>query len=440
MQEMHQLEQQLDSFDRATRDAALRTLQERARRGEISLPPVGTDVNVHCHSFHSYNAYGYSPSKLAWLGRTSGWAVAGIVDFDTLDGLEEFLTAGKLLGLKACAGIETRVYVPECATWVMNSPGEPGISYHMGVGIPCPVKADERVLLTRLRTISTQRNRELVARVNTHLDPVTLDYDHDVIPLTPSGNVTERYICLAYARKAHTMMSDSALSGFWCSRLHVAPEQLDLPEGVKLQALIRARTMKQGGAGYVQSDRGSFPKLEEMNDFVTRIGGLPTHTWLDGTSEGEQHIEDVLAIEMRTGVVALNIIPDRNYGAAGGDEKLANLYHVVEVAEKLDLILVVGTEMNSPGQKLVDDFQSPELALLAPVFLASAYAIYAHSILQRGSGLGYASAWAQQHFPSRAARKKFYSELGRVIQIPQEELLTNLPASVTPRKVLDRIT
>ena len=32
------------------------------------------------------------------------------------------------------AGIETRVFLPEYAALEINSPGEPGVSYHMGIG------------------------------------------------------------------------------------------------------------------------------------------------------------------------------------------------------------------------------------------------------------------------------------------------------------------
>ena len=44
--------------------------------------------------------------------------------------------------------------------------------------------------------------------------------------------------------------------------------------------------------------------------------------------------------------------------------------------------------MNSPGQKFVDDFNSQELAPLLPVFLKSAYIVYAHSVLQQQLRLG----------------------------------------------------
>ena len=77
--------------------------------------------------------------------------------------------------------------------------------------------------------------------------------------------------------------------------------------------LIRAKTMKQGGAGYVQPDSGSFPKMAEMNEFVLQCGALPTMTWLDGCSAGEESIEELLEVARSTGVAVFNIIPDRNY-------------------------------------------------------------------------------------------------------------------------------
>src|SRR3989339_434568 len=93
-------------------------------------------TNMHFHTIYSFNAEGYSPAKIASLAKQADLAAAGIVDFDVLDGLNEFYDATSKLNLKASGGIETRVFVPEFADKVINSPGEPGISYHMGAGIP----------------------------------------------------------------------------------------------------------------------------------------------------------------------------------------------------------------------------------------------------------------------------------------------------------------
>jgi len=438
--ELTALEEKLGSFESDERRQALAAICRMAESGAIALPKAGTDVNLHCHTFFSYNPYGHSPSRFAWLARQAGLAVAGIVDFDVLDGLEEFLAAGRALGLKACVGLETRVYIPEFADLVINSPGEPGVSYHMGVGFPTSrLTGREAEFLSHLRAISQERNRELTQRVNAYLSPVSLDYDRDVLPLTPSGNATERHICLAYALRARAVCADAReLARFWSEKLEVEASALDLPTGVGLQSLIRSKTMKSGGVGYVQPDAGSFPHLAETNQFILAAGGIPTHTWLDGTSEGEERLEELLRVAMGAGVMAINIIPDRNYTPGNPDVKLANLYRAVEIAEALDLLVVVGTEMNSPGQKLVDDFGSKELAPLVPVFLRGAHAVYAHSVLQRKCGLGYASRWAQGHFPELGQRAPFFAEVGARLSVGEEEALAGLTGDASPDAILKR--
>lgn len=435
------LEQQLDSFDPAQRKDALCELYSAAGRGEIELSPANDMVNLHCHTFFSYNAYGYSPSKFAWLAKKAGLAVAGIVDFDVLDGLEEFFWAGAQLGLRCVVGMESRVYVPEFADKVINSPGEPGVSYHMGVGFTnADVTGDAGEFRASLGKTSAQRNRVLIDKVNEYLDPVELDYDRDVICLTPGGNATERHICLAYARKAASVFGDGEkLANFWAEKLGEKVSESDLPKGRALQGLIRAKTMKRGGVGYVKPGAGSFPGFADMNEFIVAADGISTHTWLDGISDGEQGIEKLLAIEMGRGVGAINIIPDRNYTSGSKDQKLSNLYRIVEIAEKLDLLIVSGTEMNSPGQRFVDDFESAELKPLLPVFLKSAYAIYGHSVLQRRAQLGYGSEWAGKNFDGAKSKNEFFEKVGRIIEPGKENVLSGLTENLTPAEILKRI-
>jgi hypothetical protein len=78
----------------------------------------------------------------------------------------------------------------------------------------------------------------------------------------------------------------------------------------------------------------------------------------------------------------------------------------------MDLPLNIGTEMNTYGNKLVDDFDAPELAPVKQAFLDGAYFIYGHVQLQRSLGLGYQSEWARAHLPTRKARNAFYTAAG----------------------------
>jgi hypothetical protein len=446
------LERQLDSFEAVERKRALAELCEQVEAGRIDLPHTGTDVNIHCHTFFSYNTYGYSPSKFAWLARKAGLAVAGVVDFDVLDALDEFLDAARLLGVKGCAGLETRVYVPEFSTRVINSPGEPGISYHMGVGFPnARLHGRQRDFLVGLRRTAQQRNHELMGRVNEYLRPLELDYERDVLVLTPSGNATERHICLAYARKAAELFGEGVgwglphrtgglkptLQGFWAEKLGVDVELSWLPESRGILDAIRAKTMKRGGVGYVQPGKGSFPWMADMNRFILTAGAIPVHTWLDGTSDGEKDIEELLEVAMSTGAAAINVIPDRNYTPGAGSEKLENLYAVVELAEKLHLPVVMGTEMNSPGQKFVDDLDTDELRPLAPVFLKGAHIVYAHSVLQQRCGFGYTSEWAAKSFDNVESKNEFFKELGSLLHPKQEDKLNGLSEQISPAEILE---
>jgi len=437
---IQELEQQLDSFDLSRRKDALKELLQMANSGKIELPLAGPDVNLHIHSFFSYNACGYSPSKIAWLSKKRGLAVAGIVDFDVFDGLDEFFDAAKIVGLKACVGIESRVYIPEFSDKEISSPGEPGISYHMGAGLTSSnVPEDMKEFKNILRQIPEQRNRDLVGRVNEFLKPVELDYDNDVLPLAPSGNATERHICLAYARKAVAVFADnSKLKNYWVEKL--GSDYFELPEGGDLQALIRAKTMKAGGVGYVQPGEGSFPEMAKMNEFVLAVGGIPTLTWLNGLSDGEQQIEELVRIATDTGVEAINIIPDRNFTPEVKDQKLANLNHIVSLAESLDMPIIVGTEMNSPGLKFVDDFDSGELKPLVGIFLKGAHVLYGHSVMQKQCGMGYTSGWARDNFKTRAEKNEFFEKLGSTLEVSEEELLGGLKdMQVSPEHVLEKI-
>jgi hypothetical protein len=152
-----------------------------------------------------------------------------------------------------------------------------------------------------------------------------------------------------------------------------------------------------------------------------------------------------MALMVEKGAVAVNIIPDRNWNIADPETrrvKMAKLYEVVALAAEFDLPLNIGTEMNSPGNRLVDDFAAPELAPVRAAFLAGAYFVYGHTVMQRGLGLGYNSAWAAMHLPTRRQRNTFYAEIGRCIPPGAAGLarLAALDRSLPPRDVLAEFT
>jgi hypothetical protein len=248
---------------------------------------------------------------------------------------------------------------------------------------------------------------------------VIIDHERDVLPLTPAGNATERHMLLAYVRAAESRFSGRPpeLAAFWAAKLGTLPEQVTAAIGdyARFSNLVRAKLMKKGGVGYVPPSPEAFPTVEEFHGFIRACGALPCAAWLDGTSAGEEAIGELLALLIDKGVVALNIVPDRNWNIADPETrrlKVSKLHEIVRIAGELDLPINVGTEMNSPGNKLVDDFDVPEMAPLKQAFLDGAYFIYGHTAMQRALGLGYQSEWAKTHLPTRRERNAFYQAVG----------------------------
>lgn len=442
MESTSQLEAQLNDFSPTRRTQALEALIASGDTASASQEAV----NLHCHTSFSYNAYGYSPSGLAWLARQRGFKALGIVDFDVLNGVDEFLEACELLGVRGSAGMETRVFVPEFASREINSSGEPGVYYYMGIGFSSSrLPATAAPILTDMRRRAEDRNRRMLARINEFLSPVTVSYDRDVLPLTPVGNATERHMLTAYLQAAAGRFPDPV--PIWAKKLQLSPEQVSaqIGDAVKFPNTLLAKLMKRGGVGYIPPGAETFPSLERVNRLICACGALPCATWLDGTSAGEQAEEELLILLIGKEAVALNIIPDRNWNISDPEIrrfKVQKLYEVVALAGKLDLPLNVGTEMNAPGQKLVDDFDAHELAPVRQAFLDGADFVYGHTVLQRAVCLGYQSEWARMHLPTRRDRNAFYTQAGRLIAPGSAERarLKPLTSDLSPVEVMDRLT
>ncbi|NLV73640.1 MAG: hypothetical protein GXY52_02995 [Chloroflexi bacterium] len=428
---------ELTDLDPAVRRHALQKLAQALESGEIQLGDAGQLLNLHCHTCYSYNAYGHTPTSLAWLAREQGWHALATVDFDVLDAVTETLDACDTLGVRGGAGLETRVFVPEFADREMNSPGEPGICYFVGVGFTSPqAPTQAQTVLDEMRRSAARRNREMTTRINAFTAPVTVDYDRDVLPQTPSGNATERHMLVAYdaaARKVYPKRSD--MLAFWTEKLKtdVATVDAALGNAPSPNELLRAKLMKHGGVGYVQPDGESFPRLAEVSAMITACGALPTYAWLDGTSAGEQAIEGLLQVMLAQGVVGLTAIPERNWNysdAAKRAKYATNLDAIMALAAAYDLPVFIGTEMNKAGQPLVDDIVGvPELVAHREAFTAGADILYGHTVLQRALGQGYTSAWAVGQLPKRAARNAFFRQVGRLVA-PGQSVIERLHAEL----------
>ncbi len=410
----------LDSFDISERRWALRQLRARVKEGQIQREESRGWINLHAHTFFSYNGYGYSPSRIAWETYKEGLEAAGIVDFDCLDGTEEFHEAGRLLNLKTTAGFETRVFVDEYSDRVINSPKEPGVFYLVGTGFVTEPESESGAadVLDGMARRARERNVDMLKRLNEHLAPLEVDYEKDVLPLTAAGNATERHMVTAIESRARGEFSDgNQLTSYWSDKLGVERSEVKSiqDDPVKLKGLIRSKLMKHGGVGYVKPDSSSFPPLEEVVEMTLQQGALPSGCWLDGTSDGESDPVEHFEFLKEKGCVSITIIPDRNWNVPSDvrDMKVRKLNEAIEAARKLNMPVLAGTEMNKAGTKLVDNFDSDALAPHLDTFRRGAHISWGHTLLKMTAGVGYVGDWADAEFGDDvAAKNDFFCEIG----------------------------
>ena len=419
---------QLSDFDPAVRRNALEVLAART-----VFPPESQDMNMHIHTFFSYHGEGWSPSRIAFEMKKLGLYSAAICDFDVLQGLEEFFAATDLLRLRSAVAFESRVFFQEYADKEINSPGEPGVFYFMGMGFvkQPPQGSKAAQVFNDMLNQSHVRNRNLISRVNAHLAPMSLDYEKDVWPLTPDHNATERHIVFAFYQKALDFFgSPEKAIEFW-TRVFKADVQ-ELSEKSKnsnaFQEFLRSKLMKRGGLGYEQPTPKTFPALDTVIAMIRECRAIPMSAWLDGGLPGEQNPAEQLECLLSKKVEAVNIIPDRNWNFKDPDvqkKKVVELDRYMQAAQKLGLPVNIGTEGNKPGQRLVDDLNAEAVKRYRPVFLQGAQIMVGHTRLLRFADFSYIDEKAQNLFPERRQRNEFFASVG-ALPAPDQKTLQKL--------------
>ena len=404
---------QLDSFDPAERRAALEQLAASA------APAAGENVNMHIHTFFSYNAENWSPSHVAWGCRQKGLYAAGIIDFDVIDGMDEFFAAGETLGLRTNVGVETRVFYREYADKEITSPGEPGVHYVVGAGFckTFPADSPQAVTLAAYRQNAQERNIALVNRINPNVGAIAVDYATDVLPLVPTGSATERHIISGYINKSQKVFDGEALVGFWSELLGIDREAAAalIADRPSMEDKVRAKLAKRGGFGYEQPTEKTFPPMEDFFAWVKSCDAIPMEAWLDGTTDGEKDARAILECSVSKGAQAFSIVPDRNWNISDPEAKalkVSNLRNVVALCDEMDIPINIGTEMNKGGLPFVDDLNGPVLSEFKASFIRGAQVMVGHAVCTRFADFAYVSDAAVSEFADRKVRNDFFAAVG----------------------------
>jgi hypothetical protein len=307
----------------------------------------------------------------------------------------------------------------------MNSPGEPGVTYVMGAGFTAVPQAGtpQADMLGHLRETARDRNIALINRINPQLREIAVNYDSDVVPLTPGGCPTERHIVRSYIERSGALLeAPQRVAEFWARILDVSTDEVSGLLGMpSMDEKVRARLAKRGGLGYEQPTCETFPPVEGFLSWVQSCGAIPMMTWLDGTAGGEADPRTLCELMMSKGAAALNIIPDRNWNLSGADRDLKRqkLCEIVDVAEQLQLPINIGTEMNKIGLPFVDDLSGEVLVQHRETFVRGANIMIGNSILARYADFSYVGERASAEFGDIASKNAFFEAVGGLQPVDQ---------------------
>ncbi len=360
----------LNAADVKERLAAVRELRKLIESGEIKAPVREGYTNNHVHTTYSFSPY--SPAKAVWMGYMSGLSTVGIMDHDAILGAEEFIEAGRILGIATTIGFEMRTdwSATPLAGKRINNPDQITNAYISAHGLPHGnIEAADR-FLSAVRTERTKRNRSMIIKLNESVKTlgISIDYDKDVVPLSQyrnGGEVTERHLLFSLTKKMIEKYGRgsaliSALAGGF--GLSLSPKQTELLSDADAQEQIYAYDLLNVLKGsfikkiYVDAAGGETPPIQEAVDFIKSVGAIPSYCYLGDVGESptgdkkaqkfeDDYLEELLQTVKQIGFQAIAYMPSRN--------TLPQLKRVQALCSKLGFMQISGEDINQPRQSFI---------------------------------------------------------------------------------------
>ena len=349
----------LNAPNKVERLKGLRKLLILYDTGALDEPITGINVNNHIHTTFSFSPY--SPTKAVYHSWDSGLATTGIMDHDSVGGAEEFIAAGKAIGMPVTVGFEMRCSLAGTPFEGkrINNPDQKSVAYLAMHGIPHHMLGEADKFLAPYREKRNIRNWKMVDKLNTELKSygIKLDFTNDVLPLSEyssGGSVTERHILFALAAKF---------------------TEKDLPRHFLLN-MFKSQLVERF---YVEANE----ELPHITDFVAlskKLGSIPAYAYLGDVGisvtfdKKTQKFEDSFLDELITyiaeiGMRAVTYMPARN--------NAKQLSRIKALCEEHNLFQISGEDINSPMQSFIcEKIVTPEFRHL----IDSAWALIGHEI------------------------------------------------------------
>jgi hypothetical protein len=340
--------ERLKELNAGTKDERLSALSRAAARADF--PTVDPRmVNNHIHTNYSFSPY--SPSAAVYAARAEGLATCGIVDHDSIGGAEEFIAAGKIVGIPTTIGIETRVSFAETPLKDRrtNNPDQAGSSYMVLHAVPHDKIETVQAYFAPLRERRNARNRKMVERINAlyAADGVKIDFDRDVLPLSQAangGSITERHLMLALAKQLLKLGKAKLPEG--ASELDTMLAEYDLVGALKKDCIPKV---------FIPAT-DECPALSEFVNFAQTSGGILAYAYLGDVTASvtgdkkaqkfeDDYLDELFEVIDSAGIRAVTYMPTRN--TQQQIERLRTL------CERYHMLQISGEDINSPRQKFV---------------------------------------------------------------------------------------
>ncbi len=357
----------LNNINAEVRLNSLIELANGIKKGVLTRPITGNDINNHIHTTYSFSPY--SPTKAIWMAYNSGLATAGIMDHDSVSGAEEFIQAGRVVGIATTIGAECRADFSNTPIRgrSINNPDQKSIAYIALHGIPhsrIQAVKDFFVPLVRERN---KRNLKMIAKINEIMKSysINLDFENDVMPLSmigKGGSITERHILFALSRKMVSRVGKGErLVDYLKYSLKIVINKriesylLNASNENYLYDLLGVLKSGMTGMIYVNAE-DECPDVREVTAFASEIGCIAAYAYLGdiensvtGDKQAQKFEDGYLDLLFETikeiGFNAVTYMPSRN-----APEQLKR---IKAYCERYDMFQISGEDINQPRQSFV---------------------------------------------------------------------------------------
>ncbi len=424
MSSQNSLIQGLNAPTKPERLAAIADLMALYNDGSIEKPTPTENVNNHIHTTFSFSPY--SPTKAAYMAWCNGLTTAGIMDHDSIAGAEEFIEAGKIIGIATTVGFECRCNVAGTPFEGkrINNPDQNSVVYIAMHGVPHQSIARAQEFLTPYREKRNIRNRKMVDNINALLKAtdIKLDFDNDVAAISENkngGSITERHILFALSLKIANQIGKGQKTLDFLAKLNINPtggaleKLLDEANSMYEYYLLGVLKGNMVEQFYIPAT-DECPHITEFVKLADELGAISAYAYLGDVGDSitgdkkTQTFEDAFLDELclylkEIGFRAITYMPTRN-----SSEQLARL---IALCEKNGFFQISGEDINSPFQSFICE------ALKKPQFkhlITATWALIGHEKeATKNLDDGMFSAKTIAAFPELTARVSHFDAIGR---------------------------